>query len=260
MSTARRRAKAFKLLSVGEILERPDGALYDFNSKYRIDSHTFDAPGLATWDHGAKKQVGRRAIEVALMRCEDAAEELRLPIHREDWKRVEAAAAAAHRALTALGTALSGEAGHATPQGLFAPFRQMAVHVTKPADSSTRARQDWANIRPLWATQKAMQFCEAEQMVAEIQRYLSTRAQETKHDKKPGELAKNAFVFTMAELWVLISGKRPGSGPVRNPFLRLVAAAWEDAGGSPNESFERSLRQTLERMEREPVQSPPHWL
>lgn len=261
MDPIKRKSKStFKLLTVAEILERPEHALYDAASVFRIDAHLAAAPALSAWDREAKKQVGRRTIEVALMRCEDAASELQLSVHREDWKRVAAASATAHRAIAALGTALSGETGSATPRGLLPPFKQMAAHVTQQKENSVDGKRQWALTRPLWAVQKAAQFCEAEKLVAEIHHYLAARAHEIKHDKNLGEVAKVAFVFTMAELWMFMSGKRPGSGPNRNPFLRLVADAWEDVGGGPDESFAQALRQTLKRLTNESVESPPSWL
>ena len=41
---------------------------------------------------------------------------------------------------------------------------------------------------------------------------------------------KHGFVYRLAEGWIFLTGKLPGTGKERNPFLRFVEAAAADAG------------------------------
>ena len=47
------------------------------------------------------------------------------------------------------------------------------------------------------------------------------------------DYGKRAFVYRLAEGWIFLTGKKPGKGrlPEKNPFLRFVIAAANDAGG-----------------------------
>ena len=44
---------------------------------------------------------------------------------------------------------------------------------------------------------------------------------------------KHGFVYRLAEGWIFLTGKLPGEGKERNPFLRFVEAAAADAGVKP---------------------------
>jgi hypothetical protein len=65
--------------------------------------------------------------------------------------------------------------------------------------------------------------------------------------KNEGDLGKRAFVFSLAEGWIFLTGRKPGRNfdSSRNPFLRFVEAAWTDAGFGGEENFSRALESTL---------------
>jgi hypothetical protein len=56
--------------------------------------------------------------------------------------------------------------------------------------------------------------------------------------QNPGNPEHRIFAKTLAEMWIFLTGKRPGSNPAhdRNPFLRFVAAAWIDVFGHDENS------------------------
>ncbi len=61
--------------------------------------------------------------------------------------------------------------------------------------------------------------------------------------QNPGDPIKAAFVMTMAEGWVALTGKIPGKGSrvSQNPFLRFAASGWRDIGGD----FDPDLHETF---------------
>lgn len=61
--------------------------------------------------------------------------------------------------------------------------------------------------------------------------------------QNPGDPIKAAFVMTMAEGWVALTGKVPGKGTrvSQNPFLRFAATGWRDVGGD----FDPDLHDTF---------------
>jgi hypothetical protein len=56
---------------------------------------------------------------------------------------------------------------------------------------------------------------------------------------------KHAFVYRLAEAWIYLTGKLPGSGRDRNPFLRFVEAAGIDAG-IDDEDFYSATKQAID--------------
>ena len=75
---------------------------------------------------------------------------------------------------------------------------------------------------------------------------------------------KAAFLRAMAEGWLFLTGRLPGLGIERNPFLRLAEAGWDDCGGSRDESFASQLRPLVRQMRRDPqyqtVPYVPDWI
>jgi hypothetical protein len=68
--------------------------------------------------------------------------------------------------------------------------------------------------------------------------------------KNEGDVGKRAFVYRLAEGWIFLTGKPPGRNynSRRNPFLRFVEAAWEDAGLFSEEDFSRALDAALRQL------------
>ena len=74
-------------------------------------------------------------------------------------------------------------------------------------------------------------LCEAHKAIKAINR--SAREYEKRLSRSTGnerEHDKHAFTLRLAEAWIYLTGKLPGLGTERNPFLRFVEAAARDAG------------------------------
>jgi len=66
--------------------------------------------------------------------------------------------------------------------------------------------------------------------------------------QNPGKPDHAAFLRTLAEAWVYLTGRKPGSNPnhSKNPFLRFSALAWADVFGPQKEhdpEFSGALKQ-----------------
>ena len=93
---------------------------------------------------------------------------------------------------------------------------------------------------------------EALRKTREILQELAEHAQQRRDQlalarKNEGDLGKRVFVYSLAEGWIFLTGRKPGRNFVstRNPFLRFVKAAWTDAGFRDHENFSRALESTL---------------
>jgi hypothetical protein len=58
---------------------------------------------------------------------------------------------------------------------------------------------------------------------------------------------KHVFVYRLAEAWIYLTGKLPGGGRDRNPFLRFVEAAGIDAG-IDEEDFYSATKQAIDTL------------
>lgn len=56
--------------------------------------------------------------------------------------------------------------------------------------------------------------------------------------QNPGKPEHRIFAATLSEMWIFLTGKRPGTNPAhdKNPFLRFVTAAWIDVFGHDENS------------------------
>jgi hypothetical protein len=89
----------------------------------------------------------------------------------------------------------------------------------------------------LAALSKARKFIEDYHDLASFNRWAMSS-----NRQNPGEPEKHSFAMVWSEAWYCLVGKRPGKGTERNPFLRLLADAWEDACGEIDASFVSALR------------------
>jgi hypothetical protein len=120
---------------------------------------------------------------------------------------------------------------HASPEGLQYGIRfdscgynsYSVMHLRKlPGDKTASPTTSKAELDLL---------CEAHKAIKAINR--SAREYEKRLSRSTGnerEQDKHAFTLRLAEAWIYLTGKLPGLGTERNPFLRFVEAAAQDAG------------------------------
>lgn len=82
--------------------------------------------------------------------------------------------------------------------------------------------------------------------------------------KNTGDLSRQAFVQTLAEAWLFLTGALPGrsNDPTKNPFLAFVGEAWADWHGAAADvpSFFSQTKTALEALEGTASWLPPSWM
>ena len=224
-----------------------------------IDALRLSTGGLhARWSSSNPFGFVRRALEVAVMKAADAKHEVRgKGDWIADWERGEAVAsnfAAAADALLRFLAGGSSALGRLGAEVLVRPLQQMAAH------TMTESHLD---AKHLWAQQAALTLMDARGIAHQLSPYMRSRRDAIAGSRvNAGEPEKVAFVAVMAEAWVFLMGRLPGSSPVpeKNPFLRLVDAAWQDAGGQADESFVQALRRARKGLSSQALSdAPPSW-
>lgn len=235
-----------------------DSGIFDTTVKFACDSHFIDAArrhpvGAA----GRSTDFARRALHVAWMRGTMAAnEERELADAIPDYEHVASLATNASKGLDALLQNLSRrKIGKLGATALVPPLRQMEVH--SPA-SATESRHQIAS-------EQAQTLLDAAAVVQRFAAYAAARRDQLAGGRKnSGRSDKAAFLHVLAEAWVFLTGKLPGQGIDRNPFLRLVEASWSDCSGGEEEPFASQLRSVLGQMRTDPVYRQqdyrPSWL
>ena len=171
-------------------------------------------------------RVGRRAVEIAILRARMAHE--RNP-SREDWEpgwgsiRDEAkdAAKAIRKTLRAL-----------DPKGKSA--RTFKLPISQARLGNPRFGTNVQGIARR-AKRDALVLIAAEKILSGLAKDSETRRRDiiARLPAKSSDVEKNAFVFILYEAWIFLMGARPGSSPIaaQNPFLLFVEAAWQDWRG-----------------------------
>lgn len=190
-----------------------------------------------SWDFNLK-YIGRRTLEIALNNAGFAAEDVKKTGHIAEWECLTRDAERASEAFNLLLKSFSGNKLSLGARALQQPLRQMAVQTTR-LDAEARIE---------WAREQADKLLEMQALLKDLSGFTAGMRSGLAIDhKNPGRPIKAAFVQTLAEGWIYLTGKLPGGGSEseKNPFLRFVESAWEDAGGEKEESFVQSLRTTL---------------
>jgi hypothetical protein len=90
------------------------------------------------------------------------------------------------------------------------------------------------NTGPDISKEQVRVLANAHSLLDEIRSYARQRKEQLGPTRiNDPDYGKRAFVYRLAEGWIFLTGKKPGKGrlPEKNPFLRFVIAAANDAGG-----------------------------
>ena len=168
--------------------------------------------------------IGRRALEVAIKEAVSQKElNPRQSEWEPEWSRVADASQDAVAALARLFRAIDPDGKDAEN---FAPFiRQSRAGVvgTSKAEYRDAAESALRDARLLVA---------AKQIIRKLRADTLSRRDElvALYPDSSQDHQKRAFVRILAEGWVFLTGEMPGKNldPSKNPFLRVVEAAWID--------------------------------
>jgi hypothetical protein len=219
------------------------GNIHDIASPFAIDSEIRKARLQSRWQLADAIAFGRRTLAVAIEEA-SSHESYRPGKTLASWKRTALLAERSHRILSQL-------INHIGPRGVpvsdaLGPSIQVPKSWTPSGRISVgivqrfRSREDIE--REIGALRKARDILQELAAHAQHRRDRLARA-----SKNEGDLGKRAFVYSLAEGWIFLTGKKPGRNfyATRNPFLRFVKAAWTDAGFGDHENFSRALESTL---------------
>ena len=171
------------------------------------------------WSQSEAKTFARLALGVAV-RDAMKFQGYRSRDQIEDWQQTKEISASAASALQHL-------IDHASPEGLQYGIKFGSVS----SPYSVRLFPGGKSARRTTGKAELDVLCEAQEVIKVINR--SAREYEKRLSQSTGnqrEHDKHAFTFRLAEAWVFLTGKLPGLGTERNPFLRFVEAAARDAG------------------------------
>jgi hypothetical protein len=178
--------------------------------------------------------VARRAMEVGYLEALRARRERPSPIVR-DFGDLEMLAGNAASALDKVINHLEPRAARAADLASPILTVQAGLQEGSPQGLHLQAEKDAAI---LWAAREIAQRLEAAASRKEARARIGRQ--------NPGKPDHVAFLRTLAEAWVYLTGSRPGSNPdhSKNPFLQFSALAWADVFGpeAPPE-FTGALRQ-----------------
>ena len=180
----------------------------------RIRSHLVDR---VVW-------IGRRALEVAITEAVSQKElHPRQSEWESEWSRIVDASQDAVAALARLFKAIDPDGKDAEH---FAPFiRQSRAGGTEASKAGYRDAAESA-------LRDARSLVAAKQIIGKLRAATLTRrgALAALYPSSSQDHQKRAFVRILAEGWVFLTGEMPGKNldPSKNPFLRVVEAAWID--------------------------------
>ncbi|MBN9347696.1 MAG: hypothetical protein J0I48_16115 [Devosia sp.] len=193
---------------------------------------------------------GRRSIEVAIHRAMTAAEQREFKAIAAEWESLSAFAGDAAKATKKLLTELRYDKLVGSPS--ITPilgFLENRDPIGRIDYDETRASAQIKADALVMALAVLSDIAhQSEQMGARVR---------SKSDN-PGEPEKNAFVQSMAEAWVFLTGRLPGTGSARNPFMDFALGAWQDAGGDPDAPMRNAVK--LARQNTVLSDSPPDWI
>jgi hypothetical protein len=170
-------------------------------------------------------RIGRRALEVAILKAHDAG---KTNPDRQDlkdsWGSIRDRANAADKAIEATLHALNRNGKTAqTYRSSLSIVRAGKIRSATLADTLASDRRAKRDALILIAAQKIAAGIarDSERRMLEIIASLPVKSSDNK---------KNAFVLKLYEGWIFLMGVRPGSSTItdQNPFLIFVEAAWQD--------------------------------
>jgi hypothetical protein len=168
--------------------------------------------------------IGRRALEVAIMEAVSQKELNPRPSEWEhEWSRIADAAQDAVAALARLFRAIDPGGKDAEH---FAPFiRQSRAGWVEASKAGYRDATEGA-------LRDARLLVAAKQIIGKLRADTVTRRDTllALYPSSSEDHQKRGFVRILAEGWVFLTGEMPGKNldPSKNPFLRVVEAAWLD--------------------------------
>lgn len=233
-----------------------DDVFYDMSNDLLVDavvlSHWEKGALLDRWDDREHVlRFGRTTIRSATGFSLSAIDRLERPAHHEDWRLSERLGQEALNALRALLEHAAGGKKALRTHGadsIRPVFRQIAM-TTRYREDAGPITSEALNQLAGDATKKAHQLHD---MLTVLEEYTGFAAKQVDHISElglqnPGDPVLKAFVLHMAEGWLALTGKAPGSNPRldKNPFLRFVAAGWRDAGGQVSEAAETFAQEAL---------------
>ena len=196
--------------------------------------------------------LGRRTLHVALMRAFDAHNAGVSDSSMADWERTAKLADKASSSLDLLVANLSGLS-----------VRNLgsidAVSLEKPLKIVTIPHEAGEDVEVL-AADLAKHLVHAQKGLAMIARRIeANRRRMTGSRKNEGGRAKSAFVQTLSEAWVFMTGTIPAS--TTPAFIDFVQKAWGDAGGSTlSTDFTRAIQASNTTLNATPmVATPAYW-
>jgi hypothetical protein len=168
--------------------------------------------------------IGRHALAVAITEAVSQKElHPRLSEWEREWSRIVDASQDAVAALAGLFRAIDPDGKDAEH---FAPFiRQSRAGGVEASKAEYRDAAESA-------LRDARSLVAAKQIIGKLHADTLTRrdALLALYPNSSQDHQKRAFVRTLAECWVFLTGEMPGKhpDPLKNPFLRVVEAAWSD--------------------------------
>ena len=181
----------------------------------RIDSQR--SPRIRSdLDRDCVIRIGRRALEVAIMEAFSQTElNPRLSEWEPEWSHIADASRAADVALSRLFRAID-------------PLGKDAEHFVR----FIRQSRGNGGVGASKAMRDARLLMAARQIIGKLRADTLTRrdALLALYPNSSQDHQKRGFVRILAEGWVFLTGQRPGKSldPLKNPFLRVVEAAWMD--------------------------------
>jgi len=168
--------------------------------------------------------IGRRALEVAIKEAASQKELNPRPSEWEhEWSRIADASQDAVAALARLFRAIDPDGKDAEH---FAPFIRQSR-----ADGIEASKAGFSDAAE-GALRDARLLVAAKQIIGKLRADTLTRrdALLVLYPSSSQDRQKRAFVRILAEGWIFLTGKMPGKNldPSKNPFLRVVEAAWID--------------------------------
>ena len=207
--------------------------------------------------------IGRRALEVAIKEAVSQKELNPRPSEWEpEWSRIADASQDAVAALARLFRAIDPDGKDAEH---FAPFIRQSR--AGEIEASKAGYRDAAES----ALKDARILVEAKQIIGKLRAdTLTSRDRRLAiYPSSSQDHQKRAFVRILAEGWVFLTGEMPGKNldPSKNPFLRVVEAAWIDwrpEGSSDAAAFGEALNAAISSIDEAQLNwlraAGPRWL